>query len=245
MKALNVENDKISKHYQHVKENCSSYESNLCMLRMVPLAIWAHKLDQASLHAAVKLVVMLTHSHELVIESCYLYCFALQQLINGKTAVEAFYSTHEESEKRARASGLSTIKYWIENDIEVANDTSEMPIPHYRPLSYIKVPILWSLYYLKHDSTYSTYEEVIKDIILKGGDTRGNAAIIGGLIGAAKGFTKEEIKSIEDIDGLLHQTISIVEHAPDTKTFGVKWSGKTLSLADLEKKFEKELEVPL
>ena len=204
-------------------------------MRMVPLAIWGHKLDSASLHAAVKLVVMLTHSHELVIESCYLYCFALQQLINGKSTIEAFKSTHEESENRARVTGLSTIKYWIDNDIEASNDTSEMPIPHYRPISYIKVPILWSLYYLRNDFTY---EAAIKDIISRGGDTRGNAAIIGGLIGAARGFSKEDIKSIEDIDGLLHQTISIVEHAPDTKSFGVKWSGKNMDLAALKAKYE-------
>lgn len=44
---------------------------------MVPVAIWGHKLDEDSLFAAVKLVVMMTHSHELVVEGCYLYCYAI------------------------------------------------------------------------------------------------------------------------------------------------------------------------
>ncbi len=78
-------------------------------------------------------------------------------------------------------------------------------LPHLIPIDYIKVPFLWSLYYLKHDFTN---EAAIKDIISRGGDTRTNAAIVGGLIGAAKGF--EEIKSIEDIDGVLHQILSII-----------------------------------
>jgi hypothetical protein len=114
------------------------------------------------------------------------------------------------------------------------NDTSEMPIPHYRPVSYIKVSILWSLYYLRNDFTY---EAAIKDIISKGGDTRSNAAIIGGLIGAAHGFKMEELKSIDDIEGQLHQIYYIAEKAPDTKSFGVKWSGKTIDLATLKNNF--------
>jgi ADP-ribosylglycohydrolase len=118
---------------------------------MVPIAIWGHKLDSDSLFAAVKLVVMLTNSHELVVEACYLYCFAIQQLINGKTATEAFNLTKEESERRANITGLSTIKYWIENDIEASSETEEMPNPHYRPISYIKVSFLWSLYYLRNN----------------------------------------------------------------------------------------------
>jgi ADP-ribosyl-[dinitrogen reductase] hydrolase len=198
-KALEVEND-IGKHYKHIKDDCQSFETNLCMLRMIPVAIWGHKLDPVSLHAAVKLVVMLTHSHELVIESCYLYCFAIQQLINGSTTAEAYNSTFVESEARARVSGLSTIKYWIENDIEASNEADEMPVPHYRPVSYIKISILWALNYLRNNVTY---EVAIKDIISRGGDTRSNAMIVGGLIGAANGFKKEDISTISDLDELL------------------------------------------
>jgi hypothetical protein len=56
--------------------------------------------------------------------------------------------TKEESDRRARKTGFSTIKYWIENDIEVG-DLDEMPKPHYRPISYIKTGLLWAFYYLK------------------------------------------------------------------------------------------------
>jgi ADP-ribosyl-[dinitrogen reductase] hydrolase len=57
--------------------------------------------------------------------------------------------------------------------------------PHYRPISYIKVSILWAFYYLKHEYNFT---DAIKDMISKGGDTEANAAIIGGLIGAASGI---------------------------------------------------------
>ena len=60
-----------------------------------------------------------------------------------------------------------------------------MPLPHYRPISYLKTPILWAFYYLKHDYNFN---DAIKHILSKGGDTAANAAIVGGLIGAARGI---------------------------------------------------------
>ncbi len=101
------------------------------------------------LFAAVKLYCSFTHSNEVVIEGCYLYCYAIKLLIvDGCTKRQAFNLMREESERRARLSGCSTIKYWIEIDIE---DVSEMPKPHYRPISYIKTPLLWAFYYLKNE----------------------------------------------------------------------------------------------
>jgi ADP-ribosyl-[dinitrogen reductase] hydrolase len=81
--------------------------------------------------------------------------------------------------------GLSTVKYWIENDIEASQEDEEMPFPHYRPISYIKTALLWSLFYLRKNEQY---EEAVRDIISRGGDTRTNAALVGGLIGAANGI---------------------------------------------------------
>jgi ADP-ribosylglycohydrolase len=70
----------------------------------------------------------------------------------------------------------------MENDIEI--DVKEMPFPHYRPISYVKVSILWAFYYLKHEYQF---EDAIRDIIKRGGDTVSNASIVGGLMGAAHG----------------------------------------------------------
>jgi ADP-ribosylglycohydrolase len=62
-----------------------------------------------------------------------------------------------------------------------------MPILHHIPISYIKKSFLWSLLYLRNNSTY---ENAIKDVILRGGDIRSNAAIVGGLIGAVEGTNR-------------------------------------------------------
>jgi len=55
-----------------------------------------------------------------------------------------------------------------------------MPILHHIPISYIKKPFLWSLFYLKANVTC---DYAIKDVIKRGGDIRSNAAIVGGMIG--------------------------------------------------------------
>lgn len=59
-----------------------------------------------------------------------------------------------------------------------------MPVPNERPISYVKNSLIWSLYYLKHGYTF---HDAIKSILMKGGDTMANAAIVGGLIGASCG----------------------------------------------------------
>jgi ADP-ribosylglycohydrolase len=46
----------------------------------------------------------------------------------------------------------------------------------------LKIAFVWAFYYLKNEIPYS---EALKDILLQGGDTDTNAAIVGGLLGAA------------------------------------------------------------
>jgi len=101
-----------------------------------------------------------------------------------------------------------------------------MPIPHYRPISYIKTALLWSLFYLRKNNSY---EEAVKDIISRGGDTRSNAALVGGLIGAAYGIgdSKKEIFGFKVVSNNLKE---IVKNAPSNLI--VNWSGKSLSGAD-------------
>ena len=133
----------------------------------------------------MRLFCSFTHVHELVIEGCYLYCFAIKLLIvEGLSKSEAYDKLKVEADRRAKVSGLSTIKYWIENDIDVDN-IAEMPIPHYRPQSYIKTSLLWAFYYLKHEKDFN---EGVKDILMKGGDTMANATIVGGLLAASQGM---------------------------------------------------------
>ena len=64
-------------------------------------------------------------------------------------------------------SSFSTVKFWIESNIDI-EDEDEMPFPHYRPTSFIKIPIMWAFYFLKNDFQF---DEAIRHIIKKGGET--------------------------------------------------------------------------
>ncbi len=112
--------------------------------------------------------------------SCYLYCYAIKLIINGELSQNVYEKLQEEADRMARKTGLSTIKYWLENDIDVGN-LDEMPKAHYRPISYVKTAILWAFYHLKEKSSY---KDALRATLKRGGDTSMNAAIICGLIGA-------------------------------------------------------------
>ena len=117
---------------------------------MIPFAIWSSKLEsKEELFEAVRLYCSLTHSNELVIEGCYLYCYTIQLLFSCNYSMkEAYDKMFEESERRAKVSGCIAIKYWILDDIEVEG---ELRPPHYIPIDYIKIPLCWAFYYLKNE----------------------------------------------------------------------------------------------
>jgi ADP-ribosyl-[dinitrogen reductase] hydrolase len=48
----------------------------------------------------------------------------------------------------------------------------------------LKIAFVWAFYYLKNGYTY---RDALEHILLQGGDTDTNAAIVGGLLGAAYG----------------------------------------------------------
>lgn len=54
-------------------------------------------------------------------------------------------------------------------------------------IGFLKIAFQWAFYYLHKNASY---EDALKDILMRGGDTDTNAAIIGGLLGARDGESK-------------------------------------------------------
>ena len=79
--------------YKNSCEQTYKSESNGCLMRISPLAVWGYKLEPAELYEAVKLQTALTHSNGVAIEACYLYCFAIGILIKTGDAQEAYEQT--------------------------------------------------------------------------------------------------------------------------------------------------------
>lgn len=93
--------------------------------------------------------------------------------------------TKLEAKRREIKTGISTINDLIKDCLKDSNAFDEMPDPSERPMRHVRISFIWALYYLKNN--YS-YEKAIEDIISRGGNMRTNAAIVGGLVGAATLF---------------------------------------------------------
>lgn len=52
---------------------------------MAPLAVFCAHLKDQELYEAVRLVASFTHTNELVIEICYIYCYTIVRILNGST----------------------------------------------------------------------------------------------------------------------------------------------------------------
>ena len=203
-------------------------------MRLVPLAVWSQKLNKDELFQAVQLQTWFTSSNQLAVESSYIYCYCITLLLKGAKPKEAYTQCVEEANRRARISGNSTIKYWFENDID-SDDVEEMPKQHYKPVTYLKIALLWAFYYLKKEYTF---EQAMKDIIDKQGETDANAAVVGGLLGAAYGIDAIPLELIDKVMRLdtadrgiyspkqsLVQLMEIAVDFPSSLT--VKWDEET------------------
>jgi ADP-ribosyl-[dinitrogen reductase] hydrolase len=118
---------------------------------------------------------MLTHSNEIAIEASYLYCYAISLLIKGETPEKVFNLTNLEAKS-------VLIKDWFENILGKNEDIDDLPTPNDGYPSYLKIAFIWAFYYLKNNWSYM---DALRDILLRGGDTDTNAAIVCGLLGAA------------------------------------------------------------
>jgi ADP-ribosylglycohydrolase len=71
-------------------------------MRITPLSVYCSLLNKEDMYQAVRLQTMFTHSNENAIGACYLYTFAISQLINGVDGLKVY----EETEKEAKDNPL-------------------------------------------------------------------------------------------------------------------------------------------
>ena len=118
----------------------------------------------------------MTHTNEIAIEAAFLYCYAIGLLINGATPAETYKVTKEEVKNEK-------ILQWFEREIE-AVDKKALTRAQPNNIGHLKIAFVWAFYYLKNEWSY---KGALKDMLMQGGDTDTNAAIVGGLLGAAYG----------------------------------------------------------
>lgn len=158
-------------------------------MRMSPLAVYISQLeDIEELKRAVSLDTHHTHSRRIVVDCNITLAICCRELLRGN-GPEAAY-------KAAKEFALSSmVKGWFE---EMEKD--EMQVVNKR-IGWVKIAFQRSFYYLKENTGY---EDALRDILIQGGDTDTNAAIIGMVLGARDGFQGLNEKSVKKVMGWSH-----------------------------------------
>lgn len=82
------------KVFKTVKKHNNGSESNGGLMRITPLAVWCRHLSLEGMYSVVEFQTNLTHCHEHVIEACYVYCVAIQHLLNNPNDTNKFENAY-------------------------------------------------------------------------------------------------------------------------------------------------------
>lgn len=151
-------------------------QSNGCLMRIAPLAVFLRYLPRESIAEAVREEVSLTHANETIQWACVLYCTAISYLITRPGDRRAAY---EYAKEFVNGNGNEEIKAWI-----TTLETPQEEVVVNRKSGWGKIALLHSFRSLLSGLDYSA---AVRDIVSKGGDTDTNACIVGAMIGAAEG----------------------------------------------------------
>ena len=131
--------------FRNVKTLNHFSQSNGGLMRITPLIVWGRNLSNQELYQAIKLETHLTHLREEVIESAYLYGFALRYLYkNSGKAMEAYEMTREECFRRVRSNeAKARIDSWF-NEVDAGLlPTTEVNI------DWAKIGFNYAFFFLK------------------------------------------------------------------------------------------------
>ena len=177
--------------YQIAEVNGQS-QSNGSLMRATPMAVYCHDCSENEIYEYTKLDVELTHSHPYVLYSVVWYNIAIAHLINNPGDVEGV----KEKINKYLFDDIDNKCNEFKEDWTYLTDftsTKDLP-PANKNIGWVKIAFSYAFFYLFNGYKY---EDAIRDILIRGGDTDTNAAIVGGLLGARWGkseIPKEWIK---------------------------------------------------
>lgn len=149
-------------------------ESNGCLMRIMPMIIWARKLPDAEFTDVILEDVMLTHSNKNAQDAVLTYSMAVRHLLNNLGDITGAYNT---AERYARAKS-PVMAFWIQEAKSLTRIDAETN------MGWVKIPFTLAFRKLYQKKSYT---EAIQETLLQGGDTDTNACIVGGMIGASVG----------------------------------------------------------
>jgi ADP-ribosyl-[dinitrogen reductase] hydrolase len=164
-------------------------KANGSLMRITPLGIWGHKLDDQTLARYAQQDSQLSHPNPSCCHAVACYCIAIANLLrqpgdrqNALDKVELWAKDHANQE----------VLSWLK--MAKAN----IDIPYHPQIGFIKIAFTHAFRHLYNGSDYVS---ALRETLAGGGDTDTNACIVGGLMGAVSG-----LKSIPEsmVEGVLN-----------------------------------------
>jgi ADP-ribosylglycohydrolase len=160
---------------------------NGSLARIAAIGIWSRKLSDNEIMNVGRKEATLSHIHKICQEINGLYCLIIAKLIIGHSPFTVLELVENYTLAQSTISEshytTSTIKEWFDKSVSLSNIDCRISS------GSIKHAFMLVLYFLRESiKRYVSYEEAIKTVLLKGGDTDTNAKIVGNVIGAMVGF---------------------------------------------------------
>lgn len=201
----------VSEMMQRSVKDSSGMESNGALMRIVPLAIWCREQPVHVIAQNARMDALLSHPSQVCQDCNALYCIAVSELIRtgsklGMSTKERVYSvlsTIDEFLNGYHSLSNSVhlkVREWYLLSKEYADKHSIDDLHCTMNIGHVKYAFILAFYHLRK---MSSYEDAIKETLLKGGDTDTNAAIVGGMIGALhgnKGIPEYMLKPVLEFD---------------------------------------------
>ena len=182
-------------------------------MRITPMAVFCHKLDDKQIYECTKKDVNLTHSHEIALHATVCYNIAIAHLLNNFGDAEGAIDRADNYVKSVDNSEFT--KHW--KKIMKADNEKEL-IRADKMIGFIIIAFSYAFYYLKNDYTY---QEAINNMLYNGGDTDTNAAIVGGLIGARYGLNEIPQEWVDAVLDCKNDRPKFLQIESEEKAFGL------------------------
>ncbi|MHA2503739.1 MAG: ADP-ribosylglycohydrolase family protein [Candidatus Kariarchaeaceae archaeon] len=177
-KALSIPLDvSLEEYLTEVNDVNRGSKANGSMMRMTPLAVWSRNLSRKEQKEMFRSDTKLTHPNRTLQDACGVYGVAIGELV--KTG-DIDHSLHEANEVALDA--LTEVDSWFEESQKEDFNLDQFSVD--QQIGFAKWGFILAFHFLK---TRAPYEDAIFQTLMKGGDTDTNAAIVGGLLGAAYG----------------------------------------------------------
>jgi hypothetical protein len=168
-------------------------QSNGSLMRCIPLAIWGHQLDDATLIPCIQQEVKLSHSHPVPVLTTVCYVLAISHLMTRRGDNKGAFKRAQDwlssslvtasnggsgSEDEMKA--IQTVMKWLD-------EAQEGLIAPYGPDSQQGWVRIAFAHAFRHLYKGTPFMDALKETLAGGGDTDTNAAIVCGLLGAVCG----------------------------------------------------------